>query len=116
MSTSSSHLQGTLHTLLTFHISEVEVEGILMLIELTTGVDIGGFVTIVAIKKADDVSQILHPKDVKLVDDSCFASILLGNNKAFELLLSGTDGYRQGASHRFELSVESQFTYHHKLR
>ena len=94
MSSSCCHLHGTLDALLTFDIGKVEFIVILLLVEFTAGVDDGGFVRGSAVHKLDDIHQCLHPKNLKLVDNSRFADVLLWYDESLELLFSGPDGDR----------------------
>ena len=71
-----------------------------MLVELTTSVNDGGFISIITIKEVDDISQIFHPVDIELINNSCLTRILLWYDKALELLFPSTDSNRQGACHR----------------
>ena len=116
MSTGCGNLQGTLHTFLALHFCKVKIERVLMLVELTTGIDNGCFVIVVAVEEADDIGEIVHAIDLEIVDDSRLAGILLGYDETFELFFSCADGYWQGTVDGLQLSVEPQFTNHHVLR
>ena len=115
MPTGRSNFQSTFYTLLTLHICKVKVERILTLVEFTTGVDNCRLVSIVAIEETDNICQILHTINVKLVDDCSFSSILLRNNKTLELLFPSTNSYRQCTCHRLQFTIKTQFSYHHEL-
>ena len=113
MTTSSGHLQGALHTLLSSHIGKVEVEAVLMFVELLTGIDDGGLILFCPVHETDNVREVLHAIDVEIVDNSRLVHVVHGHNKALELLLTGTDSYGEGTADGFQLTVEAQFAYHH---
>ena len=113
MSTSRSYLKGSLHTLLPFHISEIEVIGVLLLVELLAGVNKSGLVAIVAIEEADNIRQIVHAIDIEVVDNSGLTHIFLGDNESFKVFLPGTDGNGKGTADGLDLSVEAKFAHHH---
>ena len=107
MTASGRHLQGALHTLLTFHVTEVDVEMVLMLVKLLTRVDNGRLVAVVTVHKTDDVRQCLHAIDLQLVHDSRFTDILLGDNETLELLCPRPNGDGQCTANRLQTPVES---------
>lgn len=106
-------LQGTLHSLLSFHVGKVEVEGTLLFIELLACIDEGGLVLGAAIEETDDIGQTVHSKHLQLVHHRRFTHIVLRNNQSLELLLTGTDGDGEHSADRLQLAVESQLTNHH---
>ena len=110
---SRSNLQGTLHSLLPFHIGKVKVEGTLLFIELLACIDEGGLVLGAAIEETDDIGQTVHTIHVQLVHDRRFTYILLRHNQPFELLLPSPDGDGEHTTDRFQLAVESQLADHH---
>ena len=76
MATSSRYLQCTLHTLLAFHIGEIEVKAILVFIKLLTSIYKCRFKMRIAIKKTDNIRKIVHAIDIEIVDDCSLAGIL----------------------------------------
>ena len=84
-----------------------------MFIEFLAGIDDGRFILFCPVHETDDVREILHAIDFKVVDDCRLVHILLGYDKTLELLLTGTDSYGEGTADGFQLAVEPQFTNHH---
>ena len=113
MSTSSSHLQGTLYAFLTTHIGKVEIKGVLVVVKLLTCINNGRFAILGTIQKGNHISDILHAVHLKLVYHSRFAHILLGNYQALKLLFACTDGYRQHTAYGFQFAIQAQLAYHH---
>ena len=113
MTACSGDLQRALHALLAADVGKVELEIVLMLVELLARVDEGGLILAAAVEETDDIRQVVHAVDVKVVHHGGFAHIGLGNNQPLELLLTGTDGYGKGAADGFELPVKPQFPDHH---
>ena len=107
MTTGGSNLQGSLNTLLTFDVGEVEVELQLLVIKLLARVDDCRFVGRRAVEEVDNIHQCLHAVDLQLVDDGRFADVLLGNDEALEFLLAGTDGDGQCTADRLQVTVQS---------
>ena len=92
MSTSCCYFKGSLHTLLSTNIAEVQFVVVLLFKELLASIDNGWFVGSVAIQKLHHVHQRFHAVNLQLVDNGSFANVLLGNYQSLELLGAGSDG------------------------
>ena len=93
MRTCCSNLKSTFHALLPTYIGKVEIVGILLLVELFPCIYKSGFKFGRTVKESDYIGQIVHSQHIELVYNSGLAHILLRNNQALELLLTGTDGH-----------------------
>ena len=113
MTTSGSNLQGTLDTLLTFHVREVEVELQLLLVEFTARIDDCWLVGRGTVEEMNDIHQRLHAIYFQLVDNGSFSDILLRHDEALKLLLAGTDGNGQCSTDRLQMTVQSQLAHQH---
>ena len=113
MTASCRYFQGALNALLAFHVAEINIEMVLLLVEFFTCVDDGRLVAVIAIHKADNVRQSLHAVDLQLVHDSRLADVLLWHDESLELLRPGSDGNGQCTSHGLQPPVEPQLTNEH---
>ena len=113
VTTRSRYLQCTLHTLLAFHISKIKVEIILVFIKLLAGINKRRLMMRITIQETDDVRKVIHTIDIEIIDDSSLTDILARHQKSFELLFTGTDSNRKDTTDGLELSIETQFSYHH---
>ena len=113
MSSCCSHLKGTFHTFLTFHVGKVEITGVLLRIEFLLCIDHCWLKRIASVEETDDVSQIPHTIDAEVIDDCCLTGILPCYQQTLELFLFGTNGYRENTADRLQLSVETEFAYEH---
>ena len=110
-----SYFQSSLDALLTFDVREVKVEMVLLFVEFLTRINDGRLVCRGTIEEVDDIQQRFHTIYLKIVDNSSFADVLLGNDETLELFLASTDGDRQCTADRLQMTVKSQFAYQHVL-
>ena len=87
-----------------------------MLVKFLAGVDEGWLITIIAVKETYDVTQIVHPKNNEIINDSSFSGIFCRHNESLELIFLGTDSYRKNTAYWFEFAIKTQFAYHHIIR
>ena len=113
MTAGGSHLQGTLHALLSLHVGKVEVEAVLLLIEFPTGVHQRRFILSVSVQETDNIRQVVHSVDRQIVDDGGLTSILTRNEQSLEMLLPGSDGYRKSPTDGFQFPVQTELADHH---
>ena len=115
MATGSGNLEGTLDVLLSANVGKVEVVVTLLLVELATGVDDGGFEGCRAVEEVDDIGEVVHAIDLEIVHDGSFADVLPGHDESCKLFLPGLDGNGKGTADGQQTAVETEFAHEHEL-
>ena len=107
MSTCCSNFHSSLYTLLSFHISKVEIIRILVFIEFLARVNNGRFKVVITIKKIDNIGEIIHTIDLQIIYHGCFTGIFLWYNHTFKVIFLSADSNRQNAANRLYFPVKA---------
>ena len=115
VSSGGSHLKGAFHILLSFDISIIQFEIILLGIKLLTGIHHHGLRLLCAVEQSDHLHDVFQAINFEIVDDSRLPGVVRGHDESLEMFLSGPDGDGQCSPHGFQFPVQSQFPHHHIL-
>lgn len=109
------HLESAFDVFLTFHLVEIIGEGVLLCVELLSGVDKSGLKLMLPVEVGDDVVEVSDAINGEVVHHCGFTGIVFGHEKCLVAEFSGFDGDGQDAFDGQDVAVQPEFPDEHVL-